>query len=178
MTGTLDDGALRDVAAAARAEWRADEEEWTRAAVERWRHGRTVLDLAREHMHRGDTLRVAVGDARFTGVVVSVGHDVLTLAVPDGRVDVHARAGAPLAWHVVSSARTGGTRGEAAGTFRTRLLQLETDDRVVEVGAAALDDVYRGGIVVGRDHVIVDDGDGTVATVALAAVGWVREAAG
>ena len=102
---------IGDAAASARAVWRADEEEWTRAAVERWHHGRTLLDVVRECMHRGDTVAVRVGAVTMTGTVRVVGDDVVSLASADGRVDFPLDSTTALTVRVVERARSGGTRG-------------------------------------------------------------------
>jgi hypothetical protein len=175
VTDPLDRIDIGDAAAVVRSEWRADEEEWMRAALERWQHDRSLLDVLRECMHRGDTITVCSGRVTFTGRVAAVGDDLLALAAPDGRVDVHCDTDAPLVVRIAERARTGGTRGDAATTFRARLLDLEMVDGEVEVGTRAPGDVVRGRLTVGRDHVIVQDGDGE-AVIAVAALAWVRPA--
>jgi hypothetical protein len=159
---------IGEAAAAARAEWRADEDEWTRAAVEQWHHGRPLLDVLRDCMHRGDTVSVRIGAVAVTGTVGAVGDDVVSVAAPDGRADFPAGANASLLVRVVERARSGGTRGEACTTFRARLLELEASERDVEVATLA-GDALRGPLVVGRDHLVVNDD-----VVAFAAVACVR----
>ena len=138
VTDPLDRVDIGDAAAVVRAEWRADEEEWTRAALERWRHDRSLLDVLRECMHRGDTITVCPGSVTFTGRVEAVGDDLLALAAPDGRVDVQCHADAPLVVRIAERARTGGTRGDAVTTFRARLLELEMAEGEVEIGTRAV----------------------------------------
>ena len=74
-----------------------------RAAVERWQHRRTLLDVIRECMHRGDTIALRLGDITFTGLVQAIGDDLVALAARDGRVDVRVDGHTPL---VVRVART------------------------------------------------------------------------
>jgi hypothetical protein len=176
MTDPLKGADIGDAASVVRAEWRADEEEWTRAGLERWRHERSLLDLLRECMHRGDTiaLSLSLGTFTFTGCVIAVGVDLVTLNLADGPVDVCCNPEAPLVVRVTERARSGGTRGDAVTTFRARLLELEMSERDVAVGVRATTDVVRGKLVVGRDHVIVHDRDGIETVVGLAAVAWVR----
>jgi GGDEF domain-containing protein len=57
----LADAAGSDVAAAARAEWREEEDEWTRAAFERWQHARRLVDALKDVMYRGDAVLVEIG---------------------------------------------------------------------------------------------------------------------
>jgi hypothetical protein len=179
VTDPLERAGLGDAGAAVRAEWRADEEEWTRAAVERWRHERSLLDVILECMHRGDTIALRLGHITFTGRVQAIGDDLVALAAPDGRVDLRVDDHVPLVARVVERARTGGTRGGAVTTFRARLLELEMDELDVEIGTPlAGGDVVCGQLTVGRDHVIVHERDhtdtGTGTVIALAAVAWVR----
>jgi hypothetical protein len=163
---------LAAVAWSARAEWRADEEEWTAAAYERWSHDRTLLDRATEHLHRGDVLAVALpGGGACRGRVIGVGADVLALDTAGGRVDVHVRDAPAIAWRVGERAVEGGTRGVELRGFRSRLLELEGDP--VEAGIAHFDGVTRGTLTVGRDHVSLES-DGVTTVLGLATVDWVR----
>jgi hypothetical protein len=164
---------LAAAAWSARVEWRADEEEWTAAAFEKWSHDRTLLDRATEHLHRGDVLAVALpGGGACRGRVVGVGADVVALDTAGGRVDVHVGDAPAIAWRVVERADNGGTRGVELTSFRARLVELE-GDAAVEVGVAHFDGVARGALTVGRDHLSLDD-DGVTTVLGLAAVDWVR----
>ena len=165
---------LRTAAARVRAEWRADEEQWATAAHEQWRHTRTLLDVARDHLHRGDTiaLRWAGAPAPVTGRVLEVAGDALALDTVGGQVHVPLGAGVPIAWRVVERAVHGGRRSGDPLTFRARLLELESAGAAVAV-AAFDDEVLCGTLRVGRDHVEVAAADVTW-VVALSAVRWVR----
>lgn len=168
VTDPLEGAGLGDLGAALRAEWRADEEEWTRAAVERWRHERTLLDVLREHMHRGDTVALRLPHVTLTGMVSAVGEDLFAVASGDARVDVQIGERTPLVVRVVERARAGGTRGNAVTTFRARLLELETGGQEVDVATTA-GDVLHGRLGVGSDHVIVDDH-----VIMQPAIAWIR----
>src|SRR5574341_358524 len=87
----LDPG-LGGTAGRMRDDWRTDEEEWTRAAAAQWTHGRRLLDIARELMHRGDQVAVKAAGSTFTGEVVHVGADYLRLRTAGAPVDVHLAA--------------------------------------------------------------------------------------
>jgi hypothetical protein len=181
VTDPLDRVDIGNAAAVMRAEWRADEEEWTRAALERWQHDRTLLEVLRECMHRGDTIAVRSGSVTFTGRVEAVGDNVVAIAARDGRVDLCCDAAVPLVVRVVERARSGGTRGDAVTTFRARLLELEMAEGDVEAGTRVSGDVVRGRLTVGHDHVVVrddeaGDGGGGEMVIALAALAWVRPA--
>jgi hypothetical protein len=134
----LDRLGLRDSAAAVRAEWRVDEEEWTRAVFELWQHDRTLLDVLRECMHRGDTVALELPDVTITGALGAVGDDFVGLHGYEGPVDVPVGPGHWLVARAVEHARSCGTRGEAVSTFRARLLVLESHDRAVVVPLAGL----------------------------------------
>jgi hypothetical protein len=165
---------LRAAGAAVRAEWQADEAEWTRAALDVWEHHRTLADVARDCMHRGDVVACEVGGTTFTGGIVGVGDDFVRVAVGSGPVDVHL-AGGGCVFRVVERARAGGSRGHGgATTFRARLLELEARGSSVEVGVAATTGALRGVLRVGRDQLSIETCDGLRTYVAIGSVGWVR----
>ncbi len=185
------DAGSPDLGAAAgsmREAWRADEEEWSRAAAAQWAHGRNLVDVARELMHRGDTVAVTAGDATFTGEVTDVGIDVLRLRTAAGSVDVQLvslttgtaerrlpRLPAPVVLRVVARARSGGrSAGGGPETFRARLLQHESDAVEVLIGSALLREDLRGALTVGRDQVRICDRDGGETYLPLAWISWVR----
>jgi hypothetical protein len=169
-----------------REEWRAEEEEWSRAAAAQWAHGRRLVDIARELMHRGDTVSVSTARSAFTGQVTHVGVDVLRLHTAGGLVDVHlaaltaggdggrhVRLPAPIVLRVLERARSGGRAGAGPDTLRAGLLEYESDAVEVVVGSLLLEDELRGAITVGRDHLRVCDRDGGEAYLPLAWISWV-----
>lgn len=164
---------LREAGGAARAEWRAEEELWARAAFEAWEHQRSMIDVARDCMHRGDTVALVLPDRTFTGTVVAAGRDHVGLRTAGGRVDVgFAPASGPLL-RVVAPARAGGSRGDGAtSTFRARLLELEPSQKLVEVGCVGA--VLSGVLRVGRDQVSLEDSEGGRVYVPMASVIWAR----
>jgi hypothetical protein len=172
MLDGIDDEGLA-AAAGLRAQWRAEEEQWTRAALERWEHDRTLLDVLRACMHRGDTVALAFADRTFTGVVTAVGADLARVETVDGSVDAHLGATAACSLRVITTARAGGERGDpSVATFRARLLHLEGG--VVQLGVRAPDDAVVGELRVGRDQVSVVDRDGARRYVPITSVSWVR----
>jgi hypothetical protein len=147
------DPELAHAASSARAEWRREEEEYLRAAEEHWAHQRTMRDVVRELMHRGDTVAVTVGPTTRTGRVVTVGEDWFELAGPAGSADLRLEA-PDLVVRVLERAHDGGCRGDAGSrTFRARLLEHEMAGGRVVVGFR--DSEMRGALVVGRDQVCV-----------------------
>jgi hypothetical protein len=179
MTGMPDafphDG-FGDAAAAARSEWRADEDAWARAALERWSHRRTLLDVARECMHRGDTVAVGFPHHAFSGRIVAVGDDVFSLDVAESRVDVAATHDARFVLRIAARARSGGVRGVAVTTIRARLLELETAGYDVELGCAT-GETIAGLVGVGRDHVVVRPPDAADTVMPVGALAWIRTGA-
>ncbi|HEX5614344.1 MAG TPA: hypothetical protein VFZ83_04255 [Acidimicrobiia bacterium] len=148
-----DELALR---ASLRAEWRAEQEALIDDAAEEWRHQRTLAEVARECMHRGDRVRVVVRGHQLHGEVLEVGHDLLSLRTATGRVDVHLDASVPVLVQP-ERAKSGGARDVAgAGSFRSALLARETNGPVV-LGTTIADDALEGRLVVGHDHVCVID---------------------
>jgi hypothetical protein len=176
---------LARAGAAMRAEWREEEEEWMRAAAQHWAHGRSLHDVARDFMHRGDTIEAVAAGRVFTGSVEYVGDDFVEVRTNHGSVDVRTTYDdgrgdllAPLVLRVVERARFGGHRGvPAASTMRARLLEREATARPAVLGSTLLTDEVRGHIGVGRDHVTVR-GDGPDTVVPLTWVSWVTAARG
>ena len=123
-------------AAALRAEWRAEEAAWTRAALEQWEHDRTFVDVLQSSLHRGDRVALEFPGRTFTGVLTAVGDDVARLATVDGSVDAHLTPSTScIALRIVEPARAGGDRGDrTVATFRARSLQLEGTTVELAVG--------------------------------------------
>jgi hypothetical protein len=173
-------GALRD-------EWRLDEEEYTRAAVQQWTHSRGLIDVARDLLHRGDVVALDLGAKTFTGTIVDVGDDFLRLRTAGGVIDVALqllvestpgrrgpRLVAPVVLRVLQRVRKGGRRGNAgASTLRARLLEYEADEVEVVVGSPLLRDELRGALTVGRDFVAVQARGAEPAFLPIAWVTWV-----
>lgn len=158
-------------AAEARAEWRTEEEEWTRAEAERWIHRRSLADLAREYLHRGDTVEVIAGACVFRGTLSRVGRDWLQVLTGAGAVDVALSGGVVL--RRVERAGAGGCRDDGSvATFRARLLEYEASGIEVVVGASSTTTTeIHGRVAVGSDHVVLA-GDGV--ETALRRIAWIR----
>jgi hypothetical protein len=176
-----DDPELESVFAGAREERREEEEEYTRAAARQWARHRDLIDVARELQHRGDTVSVRVGEMVFVGMIDAVGRDYVQVRTDGGRVDIPLmRPGresepVPLLIRVVQRARAGGRRAEpAAPTFRARLIEYDGEDLDTVIGSDVLREELRGRVVVGRDHVIVNDRDGGETYLPLSCVAWAR----
>jgi len=162
--------AWSEAAGAVRAEWRADEEEWSRAALEHWEHGRSLADVARDCLHRGDPVTVAFPSIAWSGVVVGVGHDVARIDAVAGPVDVRLAADAPFVLRVRAGSTPPARHGAAVTTFIARLREL--DGTEVNIGTSGA--VLEGRLRVGRDQLRLTDADGACAYVPTGSVWWVR----
>jgi hypothetical protein len=168
----LDDD-LRARAAELRREWRADEEEWSLAALEHFHHGRSLVDVLRAVMHRGDVVLLGVGVGTCRGLLSHVGEDWCRLAAAGGVVELPVTTTAPVV-RVVERSPRGGCGGDpvAPATWRARLLELE----VARTGCAvelATGELLTGSVSVGRDHVMVGAEAGAF-YVPMGAVSWLR----
>jgi hypothetical protein len=159
-----------DAAATVRAEWRAEEERWSRAALEQWEHGRSLVDVVRAAMHRGDRVTIAFADVVWSGPVVGVGRDVARLDAGSVTVDVRLAPGAPFVLRT-RSARDEGHRGDpAVTTFTARLREL--DGTTVCIGTA--NGQVEGILRTAHDHVRMTDRVDGAAYVPVASIGWLR----
>jgi hypothetical protein len=157
-------------AGATRAEWRAEEARWSRAALEHWEHTRGLADVARDCMHRGDGVTFVFPAVTWSGSLVAVGADVARLAIGTAIVDVRLAATAPFVLRVRPT-DDHGRRGDASvTTFLARLREL--DGIVVSIGL--MSGSLEGSIRLGRDQVRIDDRDGSSAYVPTESVWWVR----
>jgi hypothetical protein len=159
-----------------REEWRAEQEAATRDAAEQWRHSRTLLDLAREHMHRGDRVAITAAGHRTVGAIIEVASDRIALLDETTRTDVHVTDAVPLAFGVVERARAGGRAGARTASFRARLLEMETVGARVVVATSIGPDPFIGTISVGTDLIVVATAAGTETVITLAAVASVSPA--
>ncbi len=178
----LDDD-LRARAAELRREWRADEEEWSLAALEHFRHGRTLVDVLHAVMHRGD--EVLLGDGAgacrglpaVRGVVAHVGEDWCRLEGPGGVVELPVTTAAPVV-RVVERSPRGGRGGDpdAPATWRARLLELEVAQAPCAAGLTT-GELVAGAVSVGGDHVVVG-ADANAVYVPMGALAWLRPSGG
>jgi len=173
-------GPLTAAAAAAREEWRAEQEAVIADAAEVFEHHRTISDLLSESMRRGDRVALTIGPHRHVGMIVEVAPDCVGIRnVGSGRVDVQLRS--DLAWQVLVQEReVAQPAGDEirSGSFRARLLDREAEGAEVTVGSVLANEPIDGKLVVGADHVrIVGRGGGeTVLPMhALAYVGPRRD---
>lgn len=170
------DGLGRELRERAGAQLRAEAEDSERLAAQAARRGRSLADVARELMARGDTVTVAVPGRWFTGVIIHASGDLLTLRAAGGSVDVNLRAPAHL--QVVQRARSGGLAGsDGASSFKARLFEIEMAGELVTLGCLTVGEEVRGRIAaVGVDHLVWQSGGGREWYLPLVAVTHVLHA--
>jgi hypothetical protein len=159
-----------DDAATVRAEWRAEEDQWSRAALERWEHGRTLAEVARDCMHRGDLVTVAFTWIAWSGAITDVGRDVAGIDVAGVRVDVRLASDAPFVLRVRSGSSRASRFDPTLTTFTARLRELDGTD--VSIGTS--NDALEGTLRVGRDQLRLIHDPGGCAYVPIRSVWWVR----
>ncbi len=151
--------ALREL----RAEHRAEQEEIEEATERAERSSRSLAEVALEYLYRADSIRVAVGQRSWTGVVVHVGSGVMTLRTA-AEVEIDVAYSGLTSIRVVQRARAGGrTRtSKHPGELVARLRELENSGEKVEVGGRALSPGIEGTVdVVARSHVEFRGQDGS-----------------
>lgn len=161
--------AVEDFRSAAQLEAEEDE----RAAAQLAMRSRTLADVTFEAMSRGDQIAAGVGNRMFTGRVAYSAGDLMTLEVGGGTVDFNLQG--PMRLRLVETARSGGgSRRDGPGSFRGRLLELETERGDVEVGSPLLPDGLRGTLqVTAQDHLVCRDAAGAEWFVPLNWIGYI-----
>lgn len=157
------DTELPRIAAKLDAEVRADREEDERmAAVARLR-ARSLADVARELMVRGDEVAVHLGAASSSGIVSHAAGDlaVIRLAAPAAaRLDV--RLGSAALIQVVRTVRAGGTvPARGARSFLARLREHELSGTALRMHVVAASPVEGVLQAVASDHLLVRGRSGT-----------------
>src|SRR5687768_6033368 len=108
-----------------------DEAEETERLADLLRRRRSSLDeVARNAMHRGDSVTVAIGQRSWKGTLRAVGEDYLRLE--SGRMLLET----PLGEGVLSTepSRSGGQSGKpASATWRARLAEIAAEQTTVHV---------------------------------------------
>lgn len=129
------------------------------------RRRRSLADVARSSMHRGDTVSALVAGRTLIGRVDAVGVDYLVLVTAAEAVDVRFDASLLR----VVPAPSGGHDGRpGSATLRARLAEYEqTGERVTALLTDAIADVTGTIRVVATDHVRMVDLDGADVVVPL-----------
>lgn len=139
------------------------------------RSARTLGDVVVEHMHRGDTVRVAVGPRAWSGQVVHVANALVSLRTPSGtEVDVALDRLSSIRIVERSATRGASVRCRDPRSLVARLRDLQRTGDEVEVGGALLASPVLGTVrAVAKEHVEVDGTDGSEWVLGLRAVDYV-----
>lgn len=169
------DEALREL----RADRQAAQEELEETSRLIERAERSLDEVALDFLYRGDSLRVTVGARSWTGIVVHVGVEVMTLQTPGG-TEVDLAYEGLTSMRVVERARGGGRSrtSKHPGELIARLRELENTEEVVEVGGRNLAPVEGKVEVVARGHIEVCSRQGAEWILPLGEIGYVIRAGG
>ncbi|MGH3519842.1 MAG: hypothetical protein ACRDQ7_21120 [Haloechinothrix sp.] len=140
--------------------------------IERAKRG--LDEVALEFMHRGDTIRIAVGSRAWIGTVVHVGLRLLRLRIEAGAV-IDVDLSRLTSVSVVHRSPTGGRSpgGPDPATMIALLRQLEHTHDAVEIGGPELDPVTVRVLVVAQTHIEGLGVDGTEWVFPLHSIGYV-----
>lgn len=152
---------------------RAEAEVSGREAAELSTRSRSLADVAFEAMSRGDQLAAGIGERDFHGTVVHAAGNLMTLDVSGMLVDFNLDG--PVRIQIVERVTAGGrVRGTGPGSFRGRLLELESAGHDLELGSPLCPGALRGRLrVTGQDHVVFEDGSGRDWFVPLTWIGYI-----
>ena len=171
---------LSDMARRLRAERREEQEELEEAIEEQNRAATDLSAVALELMHRGDVVRVSVGEHHnFLGHVVHVGADLMTLEDAAGNaIDVFLPAMRSL--RVAERKREGGQarRTEHPVRFRGRLAEAEATAAELEVGTTTGPPLAGTIDSVAVDHVALRARDGSEWILPLTSIAFTIRRAG
>lgn len=123
---------------------------------------RTLADITRRAVERGDLITVSVGGRAVTGTGIYARRDLLTVATTQALVEVNVGA---IEWIRVDRAGVSGgrTSPDEAESFEARLRLLELGAETIELLGCHGRLRVRGKLsAVGRDHVAVTASDGKV----------------
>ncbi len=139
-------------------EWRAELEATEFETHQDRLRRRTLRDIAKMLLHRGDRLTMRTGQLQLTGEVVGGGRDYVTINTEhlcaDARLD-------RVALRVTRCSSGGAEARGTAPTWRARLTEMELTQEMVEVYAPSLGVSQPGRIrVVATDHLWLVDPTG------------------
>jgi hypothetical protein len=170
----LESSTMGEEATVARALWRAEEARWSRAALEQWEHGRGLVDVLRDVMHRGDEVSFVFANVTWSGRLVAVGDDLARVDRGHDIVEIRLGPDAPFVLRT-RVADGDGCRGDGtATTFAARLRELDGTGVCIGACAGAHGELLEGALRIGRDQVRVVNRAGDRAYVPLASIWWVR----
>jgi hypothetical protein len=166
------DPTLRAVSAAAREEWRSDEEAAIADAASARHQGLSMRDWLCEAMARGDRLSIRCFQVRAAGAICEVDGDLLSLRnVGSGRIDLHLRDGLP---YIIQLSEAAAAEPAAtpipSGGFRGRLLACENAGEEHSVWLLGEQECIDGRLQVGADTLTVESRLGSKLILPLSAV--------
>lgn len=172
--GPLDDDGARLIRRL-RAEQRELQEVIEAESEQLSRARRSLGEVALEYMHRGDTVRAAVGNHSWTGQVVHATRAIMSLRTSTGsEVDVALDRLSSVRVVTRSEHRGAPVASRDPATLVARLRDLERTGEKVELGGALVDPSVLGTIrAVATEHVEVDGADGSEWVLSLRAVDYV-----
>jgi hypothetical protein len=148
------------------------------AAAQSERAKRHLDEVVLEFMHRGDTIRIAVGPRAWIGKIVHVGRSLLRLETAGAAwIDIDLLKVTSIA--VVSRSAAGGRSpgiGDPA-TLIARLRELEQNTAVVEIGGPLLESLPVRILVVAGEHIEAEGIDGTEWTFPMHSIAFVIDVA-
>ena len=152
---------MERLAAVMDAEVRAEQADYEHMALQAERRARSLADVARELMVRGDVVEVRTGATALVGRIIHVGADLAVLRTVRGAVDLALPRAHRL--RVVERARSGGTPpARGARTFRARLTEHEVSAVRLTILTADGEEVDGTVEAVAQDHVLVATRHGVV----------------
>jgi hypothetical protein len=139
------------------------------------RNTRSLADVFTEYMEGGDKIDIAVGAHWWTGFVVDVGDDLVTIEIDESRVDV-ALGAVTLAR--VSSTTARGGRGHRTAHLRSFIARLRdlagaNAGVTVEIGGGALPTMTGQLRAVAESHVEMTTPSGELYVISVASIGFV-----
>lgn len=168
-------GPIAAAAAAAREDWRSEQEAASADAVAQFHHQRDLRNVLNECMRNGDRVAVVVGPHRAVGQIVEIAEDLVSVRnLGSGRYDFQVRP--DVAFEViVQEAAVGQPGGDelASGSFRARLLEREAADAESTIGSLLRTEPIDGKLVVGADHVRVVGRGGGETLLPMHAIAYV-----
>jgi hypothetical protein len=134
-------------------EFREEAEEVERLTNLQRRRKASLSEVALAAMHRGDQVTIHARTGDWTGELLAVGDDYVSLQAPNGTIEALLDG---VAFQVVPS-RTGGRSGKAAAaTWKARLSEFALSGETVTVVAPDLGLEVIGAIeLIARDHAVI-----------------------
>ncbi|MDH3303133.1 MAG: hypothetical protein OES24_21735 [Acidimicrobiia bacterium] len=137
---------------------------------------RTLSDVARESMARGDVIAASTPTLTVVGTISHARGDLAIVATGHALVSVNLAG--PVTLRCVETASSGGTSSSGgSGSFKARLAEFEMTGELVGLVVATLPDMLVGRITVtAADHIVVRGAGSTEWFVRFADIAMVLQA--